>query len=304
MKLIYGTTVLLALVVVGDAFVKHRIFRHSDSISPWKEHVEKLQHESQSPEELKEKVANYYSSLTENQKEFLDHYKTRCTAWIKKVASEEEQAELKALYAAKDNDVLVQKIKEHAARLPEEKREKVQKWTKACAYLWNAEDLPLDSLEQKVRVRRSAFNHDLLETDWLSDPDREELSSLTGDIPQFNQKYISAFNALSQDEQRANADRIIKKCYAWLTTAASPQERAELEELHHRDHDQCKVKVREYLGRLDEDQRIPIERHLDVCENVWYNTHAHSGHDHHGHQHRRRRDHHHGNHTLDDYLQT
>ena len=50
------------------------------------------------------------------------------------VASEEEQAELKALYAAKDNEILSKKINEHIERLPEEKKQKVQLWRVSIFY--------------------------------------------------------------------------------------------------------------------------------------------------------------------------
>ena len=60
-------------------------------------------------------VNNRYShaELAEQQAELDAKYKLLCAKWVKEVTSEEELAEVKALYAAKDFDSLLEKLNEY-----------------------------------------------------------------------------------------------------------------------------------------------------------------------------------------------
>ncbi|CAJ0588632.1 unnamed protein product [Cylicocyclus nassatus] len=78
-----------------------------------------------------------------------------------------------------------------------------------------------------------------------------------------------------------------EECYKWMNDVATEHEIAALHEMHERDHDGCKKRVREFIARLPDDRRAEVEKNLPFCEKVWYGDHDHHGHDHHHGHHRR-----------------
>uniref|UniRef100_A0A914QWE5 Polyprotein allergen nematode domain-containing protein n=1 Tax=Panagrolaimus davidi TaxID=227884 RepID=A0A914QWE5_9BILA len=260
----------------------------------WQKQIDEYVSESTTPEDLKEKISEYYSKLTEKQSDFVQFYRKQCTSWIKGVASDEEKAELKALYATKDGDVLAGKINDYVNRLSENERAPVLLWKNACAYLWNI-DIPTENIAP-ARVRRSTTSHNILSTEWLTSEQISQLSGLEND--EYDKKYLQFFKDLTGETKHSATKNIVKKCYGWLEKVATQEERDELKDLHHKDHSKCKEKVQEYLGRLPEEEKAHIKEHLDVCEEIWYAEHGH-GHDHSKHhQHRRRRNH---EHSFEDF---
>uniref|UniRef100_A0AC35FPB2 Polyprotein allergen nematode domain-containing protein n=1 Tax=Panagrolaimus sp. PS1159 TaxID=55785 RepID=A0AC35FPB2_9BILA len=277
------TVALLALIVVyANGFARIRHPRDIDT-EQWQKQIDQYVSESTTPEDLKEKISEYYSKLTEKQSDFVQFYRKQCTSWIKGVASDEEKAELKALYANKDGDVLAGKINDYVNRLSENERAPVLLWKNACAYLWNI-DIPTENIAA-ARVRRSTTSHNILSTEWLTSEQISQLSGLEND--EYDKKYLQFFKDLSGETKHSASKKIVKKCYGWLEEVATQEERDELKDLHHKDHSKCKEKVQEYLARLPEEEKAHIKEHLDVCEEIWYAEHGH-GHDHSKHhQHRR-----------------
>jgi hypothetical protein len=278
------TVALLALIVVyANGFARIRNPRDIDN-EQWQKQVDQYVFESTTPEDLKEKISEYYSKLTEKQSDFVQFYRKQCTSWIKGVASDEEKAELKALYSNKDGDVLAGKINDYVNRLSENERAPVLLWKNACAYLWNI-DIPSENIAA-ARVRRSTTSHNILSTEWLTSEQISQLSGLEND--EYDKKYLQFFKDLSGETKHSTSKMIVKQCYGWLEKVATQEERDELKDLHHKDHSKCKEKVQEYLGRLPEEEKAHIKEHLDVCEEIWYAEHGH-GHDHSKHHHHRRR---------------
>ncbi|KAE9412061.1 hypothetical protein Angca_002954, partial [Angiostrongylus cantonensis] len=74
-----------------------------------------------------------------------------------------------------------------------------------------------------------------------------------------------------------------KECYKWMEEVASAEEIAALHKMHETDHDACKKKVREFIGRLPAEKKEEVEKNLPFCEKVWYGEHTH--HSAHGHRH-------------------
>lgn len=94
----------------------------------WQKQVDQFVSESTTPEDLKDKISDYYSKLTENQQDFVKYFRKQCTAWIKGVASDEEKAELRALYEKKDSTVLAEKLNDYVGRLSEGEKAPVILW--------------------------------------------------------------------------------------------------------------------------------------------------------------------------------
>ncbi|ETN77158.1 hypothetical protein NECAME_03258, partial [Necator americanus] len=87
-----------------------------------------------------------------------------------------------------------------------------------------------------------------------------------------------------------------------MEDVATTEEIAALHKMHETDHDGCKKKVREFMGRLSADRKAEVEKNLPFCEKVWYGDHDHHGHHgHHGRRHlaERRRRH---LHAIDKFL--
>jgi hypothetical protein len=53
----------------------------------------------------------------------------------------------------------------------------------------------------------------------------------------------------------------------------SNEELLELSNLHHTDHEACKSKIKEYLGRVPDEQKEKIEKNLQICDDIWYKSH-------------------------------
>ena len=73
-------------------------------------------------------MSEYYSKLTEGQDEFVKYFRKQCTSWIKSVASDEEKAELRALYEKKEAEVLAGKVDDYINRLSDNERSPVLLW--------------------------------------------------------------------------------------------------------------------------------------------------------------------------------
>uniref|UniRef100_A0A914HDE2 Polyprotein allergen nematode domain-containing protein n=1 Tax=Globodera rostochiensis TaxID=31243 RepID=A0A914HDE2_GLORO len=155
-----------------------------------------------------------------------------------------------------------------------------------------------------------------LNTGWLTDDQLSELTSAE-DNEERMKKLRGFYDNLEGEAKKGATEKLIVDCYGWLDDVASEDERNALKQMHHRNHEACREKVKELLGRLGEERREQVEKRLGFCEHVWYDgkmdgeegRSAQTGDEHHHHHgkrwiHRRRRDHQHGDHRVEDYFKT
>ncbi|CAJ0950303.1 unnamed protein product, partial [Mesorhabditis belari] len=265
---------------------------------------------SGSLDEMKKKIMEMYSALPEEKRKELDaHYKQECANWVKKVATQEEMAELKSLHEAGNNKEVLAKLTDYKTRLDAEERKMVDVWAGECKELWFGKTT---TMKRKRKDINTLIDKHL---SWLTDAQKQEIRDLKAagkSNTEIKEKVLTFFQNLDGEARKKTQKKLTDDCYAWLSKVASKAEIDALHKLHETDHAQCKTNVREYIKRLPESEQDGVLKNLPFCEKIWYGDHDHSGHSahgsHHGHHKFRRTLHHsrrarrHEDHNLENSL--
>uniref|UniRef100_A0A914V444 Polyprotein allergen nematode domain-containing protein n=1 Tax=Plectus sambesii TaxID=2011161 RepID=A0A914V444_9BILA len=223
--------------------------------------------------DLKAKVYEYFQALPEDrQTELKTSYKAKCVEWIKEVATEDEQNELKALLHANDKVAMKAKADALFEKLPEEKRAKLAHFRGICKRLWG--------VEVTGRLRRDSTaepTHDHSDwrkyLDWLTPEQTAELKALKeggADYSDLRDKLIEYYEALEGDIKEAAKETLKKGCVSWVKKVASEEEQAELKQLHSsNDQAALETKVQELVGRLDPKYQEKVEQVRGICKKLW-----------------------------------
>ncbi len=89
----------------------------------------------------------------DRQQELKASFKEKCVEWIKEVATEEEQNELKTLLQTNDKVAMKAKVDALFEKLPDEKRNKLSHFRGICKKLWGADISEGGSRYRRAKVR-------------------------------------------------------------------------------------------------------------------------------------------------------
>ncbi|KAK6757894.1 hypothetical protein RB195_015613 [Necator americanus] len=285
--------------------------------------------EKKDKETLLAKVRAYKDRLPEKKRKGVELYEDTCLELYKdelsrkrrdidknfeeftKWMTEEQKKEINDLKdAGKTFEELREKTVKYFEALPADKQESLKEEFKGkCKAFFKKISTPEEM--EKMKALHEAGNDDEIHT-LLKDV----IARQSGD----DQKLSKKMQMLCTDvfavkaKRRRDIDEKINRrlswmtsdqkeeCYKWMEDVATTEEIAALHKMHETDHDGCKKKVREFMGRLSADRKAEVEKNLPFCEKVWYGDHDHHGHHgHHGRRHlaERRRRH---LHAIDKFL--
>ncbi|KAJ1362199.1 DVA-1 polyprotein [Parelaphostrongylus tenuis] len=238
-------------------------------------------------DEIRQKGNELFGELdTGRQVVLKEEYKEKCKKYFENISSPEEVEKMRSLYDAGNDAEIRSMVKNVVERMSGDDKQLAIKMEKLCT----------DVFDVKVRVHRDIDASMNRRLSWMTDEQKEEVKKMHADGKPQDEIRAKIFEFLSSLEGPAGLaakEQARKECYKWMEDVASAEEIANLHKLHETDHDACKKKVRELLGRLPAEKKEEVEKNLAFCEEVWYGEHTHHEHPHeHHHRHlavRRRR---------------
>ncbi|KJH48213.1 hypothetical protein DICVIV_05677 [Dictyocaulus viviparus] len=236
--------------------------------------------------EIHKEGRKYFKALTiDKQSSLKEQFKDKCKKYFMQIANSDEVEKIKSL----NDDEIRHVVKNAVARLNGEDKEFAVKMETLCEDVL-AFKARKNDIDDKINRRLS----------WMTDEQKQVVKQLYADGRSQADIRAKIFEFLSSIDGPAGVAakaQIQKECYKWMEEVATAEEIAALHELHEIDHDGCKRKVREFIGRLPEDRKLEVEKDLPFCEKIWYgdhgdhNSHKHGAHHHHRHLAVRRRRH-------------
>uniref|UniRef100_Q24702 DVA-1 polyprotein n=1 Tax=Dictyocaulus viviparus TaxID=29172 RepID=DVA1_DICVI len=236
--------------------------------------------------EIHKEGRKYFKALTiDKQSSLKEQFKDKCKKYFMQIANSDEVEKIKSL----NDDEIRHVVKNAVARLNGEDKEFAVKMETLCEDVL-AFKARKNDIDDKINRRLS----------WMTDEQKQVVKQLYADGRSQADIRAKIFEFLSSIDGPAGVAakaQIQKECYKWMEEVATAEEIAALHELHEIDHDGCRRKVREFIGRLPEDRKLEVEKDLPFCEKIWYrdhgdhNSHKHGAHHHHRHLAVRRRRH-------------
>ncbi|VDM26213.1 unnamed protein product, partial [Toxocara canis] len=304
--------------------------------------IENMKEEGASTQQLHAKVKEYFKKLPMEKQEMIkNEFKTKCVAWIKDVATDEQIEELKTLHHDGDLTTLHAKIDSYFAKLSSPRQDEVGRLRALCKEAWGV------SAPSRTRREIDAKYKEWIA--WMTDAQRSELESMRAGgssfdeihekingyfkeleadrrkelIKEYKAKCKEYFAAISTEDEmnevcydvyhkaaarrmrRRDIDALMNKHLSWLTDEQKHQIKRMKQDGESTGSIKAKC-VREYVQRLSPEKQAAVNRDLDICEHIWYGGHVHNSHHRHLRRHlteRKRRDTKH-EYTLEHALET
>uniref|UniRef100_A0A0K0DRF2 Polyprotein allergen nematode domain-containing protein n=1 Tax=Angiostrongylus cantonensis TaxID=6313 RepID=A0A0K0DRF2_ANGCA len=228
-------------------------------------------------DEIRDKGNEFFGALATNRQVSLkEDFKEKCKAYFEKISNPDEVERMKSLYNSGKEAEIRSIVKNVVARLTGDDKQLAIKMEKLCT----------DVFDVKVRVHKDIDSKINKRLSWMTNEQKEEVKKMYADgKPQaeIRARIFEFLSAIEGPAGLAAKEQTRKECYKWMEEVASAEEIAALHKMHETDHDACKKKVREFIGRLPAEKKEEVEKNLPFCEKVWYGEHTH--HSAHGHRH-------------------
>uniref|UniRef100_A0A915CAI1 Polyprotein allergen nematode domain-containing protein n=3 Tax=Parascaris TaxID=6254 RepID=A0A915CAI1_PARUN len=257
-----------------DLFGRNSRQRRSCEFHKWlteqqRQEIRRMKSSNATPLEIKEKIMEFFEQLPPETKETWNaKYKNQCAEWIKKVASEEEIAELEKLRENKDFDTLHAKLAEYKTRLSDEDRANVDLWKDVCSKLWQ-----LDIKEKALRRLRRELSQYREYLQWMSDKQYKSLENLKEEgasTEQLHAKVKEYFSELPAERQETIKGEFKKKCVSWIKEVANEEQIEQLKTLHEKgDMAAVNTKIESYLKKLSAPRQEKITKLRALCNEAW-----------------------------------
>ncbi|CAJ0588631.1 unnamed protein product [Cylicocyclus nassatus] len=244
--------------------------------------ISEMKDAGKSDDDLRTKAKEYFEALpADKQTELKEEFKGKCKAFFKKISKPEEMEKMKTLHEAGNDDEVRTIVKGIIGRLTGDEKTLAGKMEVLCHDIFTAKAKRRRDIDEKINKRLS----------WMTADQKEQIKNMHASGKSHADIRAKIFEFLSELEGPAGIaarEQTQKECYKWMNDVATEEEIAALHEMHERDHDGCKKRVREFIARLPDERRAEVEKNLPFCEKVWYGDHDHhGGHDHHHGHHRR-----------------
>ncbi|KHN85858.1 DVA-1 polyprotein [Toxocara canis] len=233
--------------------------------------IENMKEEGASTQQLHAKVKEYFKKLPMEKQEMIkNEFKTKCVAWIKDVATDEQIEELKTLHHDGDLTTLHAKIDSYFAKLSSPRQDEVGRLRALCKEAWGV------SAPSRTRREIDAKYKEWIA--WMTDAQRSELESMRAggsSFDEIHEKINGYFKELEADRRKELIKEYKAKCKEYFAAISTEDEMNEVKKLYESGEERKATDIIDtIIDRQPEDKRKQAKTLKKVCYDVYHKAAA------------------------------